>query len=406
MMRSIFAGVAGLKAFQTRMDVIGYNIANVNTSGFKKDRVSFHEMISHLMRGATSPSGNRGGTNPQQVGLGVEVSSIDTNFNQGNMQMTGLGSDMAIVGDGFFVLKHGEQTFYTRSGNFQIDGKGNLIHPSGYKLQGWPAVGGVINNNQQTDNIRIPLGDHMPAAATTFIEYSGNLNADDAIGETHSCSISVFDDLGSRHEITVTFTKTASNTWTWDASGANLGAGPYTGVVAFDATGAYDPTNSTVMNIDIVPTNGAGNFSISPNFNIMSQFASATTVGATDIDGNAMGALDSFSVDTDGIVYGVYTNGLNRPIGQLCLATFSNPGGLLKEGSSLFAASSNTGISQIGVPGEAGKGQLYHKWLEMSNVDLAEEFSDMIITQRGYQANSKIITTVDQMLQDLVNLKR
>ncbi len=406
MMRSLFAGVSGLQSHQTRMDVIGHNIANVNTSGYKKDRVTFQEMLSQMIRGATSPSRMTGGTNPLQIGLGVEVGSIDTNFNQGNMQLTGMGTDMAIDGNGFFVLRRGDRSYYTRAGNFQIDGRGYLVHPSGYLLQGWPSRSGSINTNQPVSDIRIPIGDNMPSAATTYIEYTGNINADDDIGTIHSASVMVFDELGSRHEIIINLEKTANNTWTWEASGATVGPGPYNGTLVFASDGSIDMTASTVMNITVVPTTGASTFNVSPRFDFLSQYAAETTVDARDVDGHTMGALDSFTIDSHGVIHGVYTNGLNRPIGQVCLANFNNPGGLTKDGASLFVESVNSGIARTGVPGEGDIGNVRQKWLEMSNVDLAEEFTDMIITQRGYQANSKIITTVDQMLQDLVNMKR
>ncbi|HQD04010.1 MAG TPA: flagellar hook-basal body complex protein, partial [Halanaerobiales bacterium] len=237
MMRSMYAGVSGLKTHQTRMDVIGNNIANVNTAGFKASRVTFKEMLSQTLSGAKAPQDNRGGMNPQQVGLGVSLGSIDTNHVQGNLQSTGLGTDLAIQGNGYFIVNNGTQNFYTRAGALTLDENGNLVNASnGYIMQGWLANNGIINTNSPLTGIRIPIGDTMAPQASTEAVFAGNLNAADRVDWT--ATIDIYDSQGQKHTLTLKFTHTGNDTdndngndtvndneWNWTATidGATLG---------------------------------------------------------------------------------------------------------------------------------------------------------------------------------------
>lgn len=523
MMRSLFAGISGLRNHQTRMDVIGNNIANVNTVGFKGSRVNFQDVLSQTLQGSSSAQGNRGGTNPMQVGLGMGLASIDTVFTDGSVQPTGKQTDLAIQGQGFFVLSDGLNQIFTRAGAFDFDSQGNFLVPgTGYKVVGWSAdSSGKIDTTKPTGNIQIPVGAAMPAKQSTNITYANNLSADAAIGTTVQAAINVYDSLGNAHKVNQVFYKVANNKWLAASSvltnGANVSAAGQVKEISFDSNGAITsikdatlpaawttvettwPTapatagqavSSTLTfwdkglnerKIEVKMTNdGGGNFtttlseggkvistttaasnawptsvtipapngaaytitSITPptvpakqniggytttatnnplsfqppmgaasmsldlKFSTLTQFGGESTIQATDQDGYAAGTLDKTTIDTNGIITGRFTNGKTQTLAQIALATFNNPAGLNKVGENLFVKSTNSGEAQIGPAGSGGRGKFSPGSLEMSNVDLSSEFSNMIITQRGFQANSKIITTTDQMLEELVNLKR
>lgn len=421
MMRSLYAGVSGLRNHQTRMDVCGNNIANVNTIGFKSGRVNFSDVLSQTLQGASSAQGNRGGTNPKQVGLGVGIASIDTIFTDGSFQPTGKMTDLSIQGQGFFVLSNGENDMvYTRAGNFDFDQQGNFLVPgTGLKVMGWMGVDGTIDTNQPIEAIQIPVGDTMKAKASTKVTVAKNLSANAKDGDTASASISVYDSLGKAHKINLTFTKTANaNEWTvtpTSGSGDTFAGGtctlkfdPASGKL-LDATGGSSFSQLTI-------TDAAGNADpIKIDFEFgqtagtvqkITQFGGESDVQAIDQNGYSAGTLETAVIDTDGVIVGKFSNGQTKKLARVALATFNNPGGLNKVGESYFSKSSNSGEPQIGPSNTGGRGNFNPGTLEMSNVDLAQEFSNMIITQRGFQANSKIITTTDEMLQELANLKR
>lgn len=409
MMRSMYAGVSGLKTHQTRMDVIGNNIANVNTAGFKASRVTFKEMLSQTLSGAKAPQDNRGGMNPQQVGLGVSLGSIDTNHVQGNLQSTGLGTDLAIQGNGYFIVNNGTQNFYTRAGALTLDENGNLVNASnGYIMQGWLANNGIINTNSPLTGIRIPIGDTMAPQASTEAVFAGNLNSADPLPWT--ATMDIYDSQGEKHTLTLNFNPTETdNEWTWTASidGASLSSNQGTITFGGDGKVKVDEDNSDTFTFDIDFNNGTDQIAgFRLDLSAVTQMAGDNTLDGLYADGYSMGSLESFSIDNAGVITGSYSNGLTKAIGQIAIANFSNAGGLTRVGDTLFAESQNSGIAQIGAAGTAGRGKISAGTLEMSNVDLAEQFTDMITTQRGFQANSRIISTTDEMLQDLVNLKR
>ncbi len=674
MMRSMFAGVSGIRAHQTRMDVIGNNLANVNTTGFKFSRVTFKDMLNQTIRGGTAPTATgTGGVNPAQVGLGVLVAGIDTIHSQGNLQATGKPTDMAIQGNGFFVLNNGSTIAFSRDGSFDINANGVLINPSnGYRVQGWQAVNGTVDTSGPVGDIVIPIGSRMVAQATSNVYLVGNLNADaeigtqgsisrsdyylagyadatsllsglfddqptanplnltsgdvihlhwndgtsndanytvsadatlgdltnwlssqlgasvtvdvtstgqvritnngtttinslsitvsgntvfnnvfddisstiasgggsdtsasmeraatandslsilttaqgnslgltsgdvvyigafkggialstlsgvvgvnfntlgelaeyiedvfgitsdapgvsidslgrmviagdigsgnefsnisitatnasgtvqrsyfnavnnystiqHATGESATLSMTVYDSLGVEHRVTMIFTRIAPNTWKWNADcaddslgGRNISNGMQT--ISFLTNGSYN-TSTGVLSIDL--DNGANSpLMINPDMTMFTQFSGDSAISLRQQDGYPMGILEKFSIGASGDITGIYSNGLTDLLGKIALATFSNPGGLLKEGENLYKQSMTSGVAQIGEPGTGGRGTINNGVLEMSNVDLAREFTDMIITQRGFQASSRIITTSDELLQELVNLKR
>lgn len=476
MMRSLFAGVSGLKNHQTRMDVIGNNIANVNTIGYKKSRVTFQDMLSQTLRGASSPQGNRGGTNPMQVGLGMSLSSIDVIHTSGSPQSTGKNTDLAIEGDGFFILGCGSDVFYTRAGNFDFDEDKNFYNTSnGYIAKGVMAdANGVIDPKGDIVNINLASQVSSPPKATSTISYAKNLDSRASIlsstasGVSHTNGVdttttlspsalpitkvsisgltentdytvdymngtvtivgtsaaattgsydivyyepnyqapmNVYDTLGNTHLVNVYYTKTATNEWQVNTVIDNdFLETSGTGTITFKSSDGTINTN-TVTSASKAVT-GASALNLSYNFTNITEYAGDFTVTATDQNGYAVGDLQDVAVDTSGTITGRFSNGQSRKLAQLALATFPNPAGLMRAGSNLFKASNNSGESDQGLPGISGRGTIKPETLEMSNVDLSQEFVDMIITQRGFQANSRVITTSDQILEELVNLRR
>ncbi len=414
MLRSMFAGVSGLRNHQIRMDIIGNNVANVNTIGFKKSRVTFQEALNQTIRGASSSQGNRGGTNPQQVGLGMTIGSIDTIHTPGSIQTTGKITDMAIEGDGFFILADGEDKYYTRAGNFDFDEEGNLVNPAtGLKVLGWDLRDNVNieRTAQNLQSIEINKGEPISPKATDNVKIMNNLDAGASTGDTYTTFVTVYDSLGHEHELQIDFTKGANpNEWDYTVSvpgGSGSIVSGDTGGLGF-TEGKFDSdhphTNTPTFEYD--PANGAANITIDFNFDKVTQFASDTTVTPYSQDGYPAGTLKTISVDTTGTITGVFSNGINKKLAQVAMAVFDNPGGLLKMGQNLYKNSNNSGMPRIGTAGTGGRGTISPGSLEMSNVDISEEFVNMIITQRGFQANSRIITTSDEMLQELINLKR
>ncbi|MDH4128216.1 MAG: flagellar hook protein FlgE [Spirochaetota bacterium] len=477
MMRSLYAGVSGLQNHQLRTDVIGNNISNINTNGFKKGRVNFQDMISQTMQGASRPTDEKGGTNSKQVGLGMTVASIDTLMYQGSLQTTGKMTDLAIQGEGFFIQRKGDKIFYTRAGNYSVDREKNLVNPSnGFKLQGWNSVQDSegnfsIDNSKTYEDVKVPIGDKFEAKATKEVVFKSNIDSRvDAVknpgaptelekrkGQVHFSSINVYDSQGKVHKLEITFVKTGINQWQAKAnvtdtvdgsvrfdvgqqgnvtqdSGDNKDAI----VLTFNEKGAISTVREAGENNPDTVSNGelsatvAFNvddgtiqrggprdgkplgreqrvkimFGTAENFDGVTQMASNSTTKAISQNGYGMGYLDSFNIDQSGVVTGVYTNGQVREIAQVSMATFINPGGLEKAGETTYMISNNSGIANVSAPDTQGKGKIIAGALEMSNVDLAEEFTNMIVTQRGFQANSRIITTSDHMLQELLSLKR
>ncbi len=548
MMRSLFSGVSGLKGHQTRMDVIGNNIANVNSTGFKSSRVTFADTLSQTQTGASAPGDTIGGTNPKQIGLGVGVASIDLLFTDGSIQSTGKNTDLCLSGNGLFVVKSGNETYYTRDGAFEFDADGNYVLPgNGMFVQGWTAEDGALNTTGSVGNIQVKAGKSMASSATTTATYTNNLKANIqtitkmsggvissasasspvsltidgttytvtgisgsidtsstwtvsaavAVGASSivitdgttpvTCTIdtaatpvttaiaaatsvssvgggvatatdtnpitvtlsglkgetaiqkegtyaignslpvttnfTAYDSLGNAHQVTLYFVETDPSTNTWKVTvGKDYTDTINTGQTAeisdddgstteitmdditltFDSDGKYKTGSGsgylTLINGSTTPQN------ISIDFSSLTQYADNNTVKG-NADGNAAGTLKSVSIDSSGIITGVYTNGVRQTEAQVAVAQFTNASGLTKTGSSLYQESNNSGTANIKTATDLGV-TITPSALEMSNVDIANEFSDMIITQRGFQSNSKIITVGDEMLETVINMKR
>ena len=412
MLRSMFSAISGLRGHQIMIDVIGNNIANVNTVGFKSGRVNFQDILSQTLHGATAPQGGLGSINPAQIGLGMTVAGIDVLQTQGNLQSTGKTTDMAIQGDGFFVESDGAGTYYTRDGAFDIALDGSLANPaSGMKVQGWQAdSAGKIDITQPISNLIIPIGQRTTALATSNVTLSGNLDAGAAVGTSVPTTMTVFDSLGIAHSVKVTFTKTAANQWDWaatkDAADAGItitaAAGVNQGTLTYSSGGVFSASTGT---LSFAFPDGATSTTPAISLAQMTQF-SGTSQPSGQTDGFTSGTLVTFAVGNAGELSGVYSNGQTQVLGQIALANFLNSAGLLRAGQNNFAATSASGAANIGTAATGGRGSVTTGALEMSNVDLATQFTGMITAERGFQANSRVITTSDEMLQELVNLKR
>lgn len=438
-MRSMFSGVSGLRAHQTKMDVIGNNIANVNTVAFKSGRVTFQEVFSQTVRGAGAPDAatGRGGTNPMQVGLGIGVGAIDTITTRGSLQRTDNPTDLAIEGDGFFIVKGGNADTYqfTRAGNFGIDKNGNLVNGNGMNVYGWQAYtresDGTYTFDTENPIEPINLYSDIPnknkrmiaAKATTSAVFSGNLDASnvplgsgaDDSNVQFTVPMTVYDTLGNSYTVNVDMWKisvsSGETVWNWAIdTGTGLTASSAAGSFKFDSQGKIVASGTSVTPaITLIPPEVTGSepVDIVLDFSKLTMYASDSSAKPISVDGYSTGSLVSFSIGSDGMITGIYSNGQQQPLGLIALASFENPAGLQKTGNNLYVPTTNSGDFKKAVKaGSEGVGTLNPGTLEMSNVDLSTEFTDMIITQRGFQANSRIITTSDEMLQELVNLKR
>jgi flagellar hook protein FlgE len=415
----MFSGVSGLTAHQLKMDVIGNNIANINTTAFKSSAVSFQDLFSQTIKAPTHPTlEGRGGTNPQQVGLGVKIGNISVLYEGGSIQSTGNPNDLAIDGDGFFVVSDGSSQYYTRAGNFQIDSSGNLATSSGSLVLGWNlASGEILDATEPLEPINL-ANISMSARATSRLTIAGNIDStmelyDSVNDENYAlCDVTVYDSLGTAHVLTFKFMKTASNEFEYEVlendDTMSITAGATGGTFTFDGSGKLDTV--APVGLEIAFSNGAQTISLAPADIVFDsekfiQFANKHSVSIVQ-DGYTSGSLSDYGIDGNGTLMGVFSNGMQRAIAALAIAVFPNTSGLEKIGNNEYTTSWNSGEANIGLAGTGGRGTIATYSLEMSNVDLANEFTEMIIAQRGFQANSRIITTADEMLQELVNLKR
>jgi len=405
-LRSLFSGITGLRQHQTLMDVVGNNIANVNTTGYKSSSVVFEDTLSQMMRAASAPNAGVGGVNPAQVGLGVQLGAISTNFAQGSAQNTGRATDLMIQGDGFFILKNGNTEQYTRAGAFTFDTDGMLVNPEGMRVQGWTGAGGVVNTNAAPADIVLPAGTLIPPKASANVLVAGNIQPDaNAATDVLTLGQTVYDASGAAHPLTITLTGDGAGTYTVTVADANDPGGTF---ADGGATLTFDPTTgqltgTPVQDAVVLPD---GTTTVTIDFSTMTRFGGPKSANVKSADGYAAGSLQGFQIGGDGSVTGVFSNGQKLLMAKVALAGFNNPMGLEKAGNSTYRSTTNSGTPQVNVPGSGGVGTLLGAAVEMSNVDLASEFTNLIIAQRGFQANSRVITTSDQMLQDLVDIKR
>ncbi|MCF8240185.1 MAG: flagellar hook protein FlgE [Melioribacteraceae bacterium] len=541
LLNSLFSGVSGLRNHQSMMDVVGNNIANVNSIGYKGSRVTFSDTFNNFVRFGSNPTDTSGGTNAFQIGLGMKISSIDRNWNQGTFERTGITTDLALQGNGLFILENNGEKFYSRAGAFAFDANGKLVNPqNGSIVQGKLATeDGVIPPGNNLDDIVVDANLKLPAEATTLTSWGGNLNSmasltrtekyaqsgninasmavgdtitdqntiydfngnaytlqtsyektaadtydltyelvdeagtsilgpttaeavfdadgnlatldgaaastisleDSAIGINFQLDVSevtqldsaatlsstvddnreptivngtvtVYDSLGNPHNLTITFTKTASNSWNWNtevpASSGTLSSS--SGSIVFNSDGSINTISPNPPVVSLTPSGGASVQNIKLNFGEsfggITQTSSDSVISALSQNGTAAATLSNLSIDQYGYIVGVFSNGQSRKLAQLMLATFPNLNGLTSVGDNMFTVSANAGDPLIGEPGEATGTTIQSGALEQSNVDLSEEFTRMIVAQRGFQANARVVTTSDSLLQEITNLVR
>ncbi|MFC7528132.1 flagellar hook protein FlgE [Actinoplanes sp. GCM10030250] len=428
MLRSLYSGISGLNAHQRMIDVTGNNIANVNTTGYKSSQVQFNDTLSQVMGAAGSPQNGQGGTNPAQVGLGVRVAGITANFSQGSAQTTGKSGDMMIQGDGFFITRSGGEQLYTRAGSFFFDANGTLTTSTGEPVQGWTAEDGKVNAAAKPEDITMPLGSTIPPEATTKITLKGNMTSDpiDVASDPDkkydnelTIPVKVFDKLGAPSTEMACFRQVVDPV-TKLVTGYevfmpyNTKVDPHAGnpgtpaLLTFNTVSGKPDDKELAIAAYTDPATGVEHGPYTIDVTDITCYAGQSDARVFDTDGQTAGALTSLSytVSDTGEIIGVYSNGLKQTLGQVAMATFKNVNGLEKVGNSQYRTTVNSGYAQVGQPGSAGMGQVISGALEMSNVDLAQEFTNLVIAQRGFQANSRIITTSDEILQELVSMKR
>lgn len=397
-------GLSGLNAAAKNLDVIGNNVANANTVGYKQSSAVFGDVFANSLAGA-------GSTN---VGIGTQVLGVDQQFNEGNITTTSNPLDVAINGKGFFRLDENGAISYSRNGQFQLDKNGYITNASGAKLTGYQALNGVVVPGVLGD-LQVASADLAPKA-TASAGVGVNLSSADAVlplagfnpadptTYDESTGMTVYDSLGQSHAMTLYFNKTAANTWGVnvyvDGAPAN-GAGVST--LSFNADGSLAGATNLAKSITL--TNGAASpQTVNLDFSAVTQFGSPFGVNALNQDGYASGQLSSFSVGSDGSVLGRYTNGQSQTLGQVALANFTAPEGLQPLGQNMWGETADSGPPLVGVPGSSSLGALQSSAVEDSNVDLTAQLVNMITAQRVYQANAQSIKTEDQIMQTLVSL--
>jgi len=551
LLNSLFAGVSGLRNHQSMMDVIGNNIANVNTIGFKGSRVTFSDTFNQFVKSGTNPTDFTGGTNTFQIGLGMKINSIDRNWNQGTFERTGIVTDLAIQGPGLFVLKSDGENYYSRAGAFIFDADGKLVSSqNGAIVQGKVAnEEGILPLGNNLEDIIIDKNLKLPAVATNLIKWGGNLKSNSELTKSEnvvqhgnissslpgpfetettvyneygdpytikmtytktvnpdeydlswdildsdgnsvgtgtmspiqfeddgsgnyvmnaaskalfdgtnnrinipasnldfvfdstevtqnsssntlsisadgnrlpnmvSSSVTVYDSLGTSHQVTVKFTKIADNQWTWTASvpGTSTFDGQpvsTNGTLTFNADGTLDPGNISPNNpqINFVPAGGANPLVVALDFGSgfagITQTSASSVISALSQNGSSSATLSNINIDQYGNIEGIFSNGNSRTLAQVMVTTFANLNGLIGIGDNLFSAFANSGDARVGSLGEETGTTVQAGVLEQSNVDLSEEFTKMIVSQRGFQANARVITTADTLLQEITNLIR
>lgn len=407
-MGSFSIPLSGMSAAQQQLQSVSNNLANLNTNGYKDQRVLFSDVFAQT--GATNGAGN-----PMQTGLGVNPAGTVSDLSEGSLNATGIPSNMALSGEGYFVVQgsNGLSNF-TRAGDFTTNRDGFLTTPSGQLVLGYPSVGGVVNVSSQLQSIQVGLGETTPAVATSNIQISANLNSDTAIGGAGPVSaLTIYDSLGSQHLVNVTYTKTAANTWNYNVTipSADVTAGGTgttnigSGTLNFDGagrlasiSGATPISIPTLVDGATTPLSVTGPFGTAASPTI-TQTASANTTSATTQNGYPSGTLQSYTVQSDGTIEGVFSSGKSLALGQVAVATFANEQGLNQLGNNSYAATVSSGNAVIGVAGTGGRGTIVGGSIEQSNVDIASEFSRLIVAQQAYAANAKSVTTFNQVSQ-------
>lgn len=407
--------LSGLNASSTALQAISNNLANLNTDGYKSQSAIFSDVFYQNL-------GSSGNNSPIQVGFGTKVEGMAQDLNNGPISSTGVSSNMALNGPGYFVTSNSAGALsYTRAGDFTTNINGQLTTLGGNLVMGYPASGGVISTNASLQPINVGTGTTTAATPTSNFSFTTNLNASASVGDSYTPPpIQVFDSLGQAHLLSVNYTKTGTNAWSYNvtvpSSDVQGGTGSSTslgsGTLNFDSTGALTPPTAAITNLSVGPfTDGAAaltpkwQLSDASGSSLVSQTASPSATSANTQNGFAAGTLSGFSVLTDGTVQATFTSGQTRAIARVAVASFANPEGLSLSGGNQCVPTAASGQAVIGTAGSGGLGSITGASVEQSNVDVATELSDLIVAQRSYEANAKAITAFDQVEQATIQMK-
>jgi flagellar hook protein FlgE len=406
-MSSFSIPLTGLESSSTDLNTIANNLSNMNTTAFKSQDVTFSDLFYQQI-------GSSGSGDLLEVGAGTQVAATSTDFTEGSITAAGSATDIALNGNGFFVLKNGGGNEYTRDGSFTLSSAGYLTTQSGLEVMGYPVVNGVVNTNAPLAPIQIPVGQVEQPAATANMSITANLDASATVGTTLPAQITLYDSLGVAHTATVTFTNTGTNAWSYDIAlpaGQATGGANLTGNLTFNSNGDLTTPAANIAGVSFTGlADGASNLTF--NWNLygangtptITQFASASAASSTYQDGYTSGQYQSFTVNADGLVSATFSNNQTSPIGQLALANVTNLQGLDVLGGNVYQTTLASGQASLGVAGTGGLGTLQDEALEQSNVNISAQFSDLIIAQQAYEASSKAITTFDTVSQDTINM--
>jgi flagellar hook protein FlgE len=410
-MSSFSIPLSGLEATSQSLNVIANNLANLNTDGYKDETLNFADIFNQMQ-------GTSGNGDPIQTGSGVQAAGTSSNFSNGSVTSTGVASNMALQGNGFFVVQNGTQTDYTRSGDFTVNSLGQLTTQDGELVMGYPAVNGVVSTSGALAPISVNQANTVPGVASSTFQMSTNLDSSAGVGATFSTPITVYDSLGTSQTLTVNYTNTAANKWSYTVTlpaAATGGTGNPTtvasGNLTFNSSGQLTAPSGTVTGIKITGlADGAADMDLTWNLNDASgspsitQQNSASATTTTTQNGYGVGTLSSYSVLPDGTVQGQFSNNQTLALGQVAVASFANAQGLAQTGQSDYQATFASGSAVVGQAGAGGNGTITGGSVEGSNVDLSTEFANMIVAQQGYEANAKTLTTLDQISQATIQM--
>ncbi len=412
-MSSFSIPLSGLASSQEALNIISNNLANLNTTGYKDQTANFQSLFYQTL-------GTTGSGDPIQVGAGSQVGSIGTNYTNGAVNATGVPSDVAITGNGFFITQKPNGTIeYTRAGDFGVNTQGQLVATDGSTVMGYPAVNGVVNQSGTLQPIQVGQSAISPPSATTTMQQQTNLNSAATPGTEYSTPMTVYDSLGESHVLTFNYTNTGPGAWSYtitlpaaDTGGTGNPTTIASGNLTFDANGNLTSPSGSVTGITVSGlADGAATMNLTWNLtgtngsSLLTQVASPSATTSTNQNGYSAGLLQNYTVESDGTVQGQFSNGQVQALGQVALANFPNAGGLQLTGGSNYAPTLASGAAVIGAPQSGGLGSLTGGALEASNVDISTEFTNLIVTQRGFEANARVITTLDTVTNTTINLQ-
>jgi len=403
--------LSGLTAESTALSTVANNLTNQNTVGYKDKVVLFSDLFYQTL-------GTAGSGDPIQVGAGTQVGSLPSLFTQGSVEATGVPTDVAIQGAGFFAVTGNGIVSYTRAGDFSVDANNYLVTPLGQQVLGYPAVNGVVNTGTGVVPLQLGAGTISPPTPTSNVQLTTNLNASANVGDTFSTPVTVYDSLGASHVLTFNFTNTGAGAWSYNvtipAADVGMAGNPVTvtaGNLGFNSSGNLTMPATNVTGTVTGLADGAANLNFTWQLynngaGLLTQVAAPSSTSSTNQNGAGSGSLVDFSIGSDGTITGSFSNGKTQALGQLALASFANDQGLQLDGNTDFSPTLASGQAVIGAPGTGGRGTLSGGALELSNVDIATEFSNLIVAQRGFEADAKAVTTFDQITQDTIALKQ